>query len=321
MIHVQRSANDVGRVHTSIAHSFPEWHTAVSESFVPLQVTSNNADMFRGRMRSRVIEDVSLVEVTASSHTVMRTPSLIASSDRRYFKLSLQLSGTGLLIQDNREAALRPGDLAVYDTHRPYTLEFEQDFRAMVLMFPHSLIGLPVDAVGQLTAVRMPGDEGIGKLVSPFLVQLANNLDQLTGGSGSRLAHSALDLITTLFAAELNLPDSSNPHQELTNDIRDYIEAQLGNPELCPAMIAGAHYISTRHLHNLFQLEGTTVASWIRARRLEHCRRDLRDPVYARLPIAAVAARWGFIEAAHFSRIFRAAFGESPSRYRGAAAA
>ena len=52
---------------------------------------------------------MALVEVSSTSHEVHRTPALIAQSNQRYFKLNLQLQGTGLLIQDNREALLRPG--------------------------------------------------------------------------------------------------------------------------------------------------------------------------------------------------------------------
>ena len=118
-------------------------------------VHTDRADDFRGRIRSQVLDELSIAEVTASGHRVLRTPSLISTSDRRYFKLNLQLSGHGLLVQDNREAALRPGDLAVYDTHRPYTLGFGEEFRTLVLMFPHDALDLPAEEVSRLTAVRL----------------------------------------------------------------------------------------------------------------------------------------------------------------------
>ena len=63
--------------------------------------------------------------------------------------------------------------------------------------------------------------------------------------------------------------------------VRRYIEANLADPLLSPASIAAAHFISTRHLHNVFHEAGTTVAQWIRTRRLEGCRRELRDPLLA----------------------------------------
>ncbi|HEY9356088.1 MAG TPA: helix-turn-helix transcriptional regulator, partial [Arthrobacter sp.] len=77
-----------------------------------------------------------------------------------------------------------------------------------------------------------------------------------------------------------------------------------------------AHFISTRHLHNVFHESGTTVATWIRSQRLDGARRELRDPLLAGKPVGAVAARWGFLDAAHFSRTFRDAFGVSPSDWR-----
>ncbi|MGH3629878.1 MAG: helix-turn-helix domain-containing protein [Sciscionella sp.] len=312
--------NATEEIKTAIAKSLPEWHSIVSESFVPLDVTRSVPGDFLGRIRSRALDEIALCEVTANGHNVLRTPELIARNDRMYFKLSLQISGTGLLIQDNREAVMRPGDLAVYDTHRPYTLAFDEDFRVLVMMFPHELIDLPVDAVGQLTAVRMAGDEGLGRVISPFLVGMSGNLDQLNGPSGRRLSLNALDLVTTMFANELAIGRQGiDPSEGLLGHIRTFIDAHLSDSELGPSTIAAAHYISTRHLHNLFQASGTTVAAWIRSRRLEHCRRDLRDPVCAGRPVAAIAARWGFFDAAHFSRVFKAAFSESPSAYRAAA--
>jgi AraC-like DNA-binding protein len=71
-----------------------------------------------------------------------------------------------------------------------------------------------------------------------------------------------------------------------------------------------------RYLHKLFQGQDDTVAGWIRQRRLDHCRRDLMDPAAQTQGIGAIAARWGLPDAAHFSRIFKAAYGVSPTEYR-----
>ncbi|ALE06309.1 AraC family transcriptional regulator [Arthrobacter sp. ERGS1:01] len=305
-------------IRTAVAHTFPAWREVISESFVPLHVRTRNSGQFHGQLRSRLLDELSVVEVTASGHSVHRTPALIESSHRPYFKLNLQLAGSGMLVQDQREAVLHPGDLAVYDTHRPYTLAFDSDFRMLVLMFPHDALDLPVGAVGRLTARRMAADQGLGQMINPFMTRLAENLDVLSGPSGHRLAHNTIDLLSTLFAAELDGPgdDAEHHHGELFANIRRYIEANLADPDLSPAAVAAAHFISTRHLHNVFQEAGTTVASWIRTRRLENCRRELRDPLLAHRSVSTIAARWGFVDAAHFSRIFRSAFGEPPSSYR-----
>jgi len=304
-------------VTTSVARTFDDWKHLVAESFVPLAARTADVDGFRGQLRSRVLDRMSIVEVTATSHEVHRTPALIAQAGERYFKLNLQLEGTGLLIQDNREALLAPGDLAIYDTNRPYTLAFEEQARMMVVMFPCDALTLPTDYVGQLAAVRMAGGTGLSGIVGQFIRQLSENLDVLGGPSGSRLATNALDLVSTMLHAEMDIaPDRMKPQALLAASIREYIEANLSDPLLAPASIAAAHFISTRHLHNVFHESGTTVASWIRSQRLEGARRDLRDPLHAGKSVSTVAARWGFLDAAHLSRTFRDAFGLSPTDWR-----
>jgi AraC-like DNA-binding protein len=71
-----------------------------------------------------------------------------------------------------------------------------------------------------------------------------------------------------------------------------------------------------RYLHKLFLGEHTTVADHIRRRRLERCSRDLLDPALADKPVIAIARRWGFGNPAHFTRVFRDAYGMPPSEYR-----
>lgn len=302
---------------SNVALTFDDWKHLVAESFVPLAARTADVDGFRGRLRSRVLDRMSVVEVTATSHEVHRTPALIARARERYFKLNLQLEGTGLLIQDNREALLRPGDLAIYDTNRPYTLAFEEDARIIVVMFPCDALSLPTDYVGQLAAVRMAGSTGLSGIVGQFIRQLSENLEVLSGPSGSRLVTNALDLVSTMLHAEMDIaPDRMKPQALLAVSAREYIEANLSDPLLSPASIAAAHFISTRHLHNVFHESGTTVASWIRSQRLDGARRELQDPLHAGKSVGAVAARWGFLDAAHFSRSFRDAFGMSPSDWR-----
>ena len=103
---------------------------------------------------------------------------------------------------------------------------------------------------------------------------------------------------------------------EILRDIQSFIAANLGDPDLDPEGIARASFISTRYLHKLFEGEGTSVCQWIRTARLERCRRDLLDPARSHLTILAIASRWGLPGPQHFSRLFREAYGCSPSELR-----
>jgi len=126
-------------------------------------------------------------------------------------------------------------------------------------------------------------------------------------------------VLATRLARELDIRDWGTPearrHAMLTT-VQGFIRQNLGDAGLSPAAVAAAHHISLRMLHQLFHDEGLTVAGYIRARRLECCRRDLADPALGSRPAAAIAARWGFASAADFSRAFRAAHGLPPAEYR-----
>lgn len=300
-----------------VAHEFSEFRSAASEAFVPLRVTAEHPDRFSGRIRLSSLNGIHVSEVSARSHMVERTPELIARGDRGFYKLSLQLAGSGMLIQNNREAVLRPGDIALYDTERPYSMVFDDDFRMMVVMFPHALLNLPPEGIGQLTAVRFAGGQGISGMIAPFLARMVENLDTLSGATGARLALNAVDLVSTMFASELGSAAAPSTHDVMLSRVRSYIEEHLGDSDLTPTSIAAAHFISTRHLHGLFQERDTTVSTWIRTRRLERSRRDLLDPMLTAYSIGAIAGRSGFVDAAHFSRVFKSTFGESPSEVRG----
>jgi AraC-like DNA-binding protein len=126
------------------------------------------------------------------------------------------------------------------------------------------------------------------------------------------LAVAALELLADRLA---QLPPATH-RQALRARIHAFIETHLGQPELTPAAVAAAHHISLRYLHKLFEPEPHGVAGWIRQRRLERCRDDLLDPVQADRPVAGIAARWGFSSAAHFSRVFREAYGLPPAEFR-----
>ncbi|GAA1124630.1 helix-turn-helix domain-containing protein [Citricoccus alkalitolerans] len=300
------------------AADFVRWRRLISDSFVPLEAEQARPRRFSGLLAGRHLRELAMMQVTAGPHSVIRTPELIGRSGPGYYKLNLQVSGHGLLVQDGRETLLQPGDLAIYDTERPYSLSFDDDFSTLVLMFPRQLTGLSADDVRELTATTMGAGHRLGQAVAPFITQIGAMLPTLDGPIGHRLALNVVDLLATVLADELySRPGAEGTQQaRLLRRVHHFIESQLANPDLGPEMIAAAHYLSTRALHQLFARTDRTVARWIRERRLEQCRRDLQDPLHRDTPVGAIGARWGLADPAHFSRLFRAEFGQSPAQFR-----
>jgi len=122
--------------------------------------------------------------------------------------------------------------------------------------------------------------------------------------------------LLTLLLAENQSAETVWSKARVLESSKKFIEQHLADADLTPARIAAAEYMSARNLHRIFESADLTVAGWIRQRRLEHCRRDLSDHSLVGLPVSHIAARWGLWEAAHFSRVFKAAYGVSPRAYR-----
>ncbi|OPX10164.1 hypothetical protein B1790_13305 [Mycobacterium sp. AT1] len=303
--------------------SLDDWRRLISTSFVPLDVESNDRGDFTGALRTHNTGGVGWFWLSASAHTVTHDEvAAAASGDAGLYKLSVIVSGTGLLIQDGREAVLRPGDMSIYDAGLPYTLAFDHDFESLVLMFPRSMIDVPVDAVRSVTAVPVEAGSTLGRIVCPALLAVGSDFDALTRPSSARLTRSLLDLVGTICADEVgSRSDREGIASSRLAKIQHHIEANLGNPSLSPVTIARAQYISTRHLHNLFAETGVGVAEWIRTRRLEKCRRDLSDPYSTHVSIREIGQRWGLTDPAHLSRLFKAEYGVSPREYRSHATA
>src|SRR5690606_40448236 len=99
-----------------------------------------SATPFFGAITRRELAEVSLSRISSTTQTVLRTPLQISRASEDIFLLSIQVAGAGQLVQDEKIAKLKPGDLALYDSTRPYQLLFDQDFEQYVLSLPGSIL-------------------------------------------------------------------------------------------------------------------------------------------------------------------------------------
>jgi AraC-like DNA-binding protein len=294
--------------------------------WVPMKIRPlHKADTdFCGEFRASGLGAMQVVVMEVMPADVRRTPELICQADPDMVKMVLICGGNSCVVeQGGRQAQVSAGDLTCYDTRRPYKVTIGVDgdrpTQVMTFMFPPSMLPLCRSRLKDLTAIRIPAGAGVGDLTSQFLLQLARNIDHYSPAEAARLSTAALEVLATRLAREMDIRDWGTPEDRrhaLLTTIQAFIQQHLGDSGLSPAMIAAAHHVSLRSLHQLFHDEGLTVAGWIRRRRLEGCRRDLSDPALDSRPVAAIAARWGFSSPGDFSRTFRAVHGLPPAEYR-----
>ncbi|TFD20884.1 helix-turn-helix domain-containing protein [Cryobacterium sp. TMT4-10] len=301
---------------------FDAWTDAVSRSFVPLRADLKDpvhGRGFDGRIVSQSLGRSEISTVAGSGMAVHRSPRAIARNDPGFIKLGLQVRGYSVISQDDRDAALAPGDFAIYDTSRPYVLDFAESFEMFVVMFPAELIRFDRSLLSTLTASRFSGRSGLGAITSSLLREMSRQLDAEPLVGDFSLGDAVLDLVTASLAERLGpdgVTDEDSRRRSLLVRIETYIAANLSDSDLSVAEIAAAHHVSVRYLQKLFEEQHETVSGWIRHRRLEQCRKDLSNPAFADRTVGAIGSAWGFPGAASFSRAFRQEFGLTPSDFR-----
>ncbi|MFI9307119.1 AraC-like ligand-binding domain-containing protein [Streptomyces triculaminicus] len=286
-----------------------------------VQVRTRQAHGFAGTAEVVHLGYLRLLSLEAGPLRLSRTPRIIARDPAHGVVVALQQVGEASLTQDGHSARLLPGDLAVIDLQRPFSLEYPQHFRQQIFRFPGGVSAGAVVRTGTVTGRRLARDEGVVALLAPLLKRLADRAAVISPDIGDLLAGDVAGLLNALL--EEHAEDEDGPpgvaRDHLLPAVRRYIDLHLGDPGLTPEAIAGAHRISVRYLHRLFEGEEATVSRLIQRRRIEECGRELARPGVPPA-ISAVAVRWGFHSPAHFSRAFRAVYGRSPREWRTAAA-
>jgi AraC-like DNA-binding protein len=293
----------------------------VRDTIVPFEIQVDAGPDFSSRVVTDAVGTLRVTAVAGPPLEAARTPRLIRQSDPGLFKIDVQTRGCSVFEQAGREAVLRPGDFTLVDLSRPCHLACagDPDQKVVAVKFPRTLLPLPQRELSRLTGVRVGGQQGLGALVSSLVVHLRDRLDDYGATDRARLSTALTDLLSVGLAAPLergSMVPQDIHRRVLLLRIRAFIDQRLGDPDLSPGLIAAAHFISVRYLHKLFEGKGTTISGWIRARRLDRCRRDLLDPRLADRTVRAIGARWGLVDVQHFTRVFRAAYGLPPAAYR-----
>ncbi|MCG5435848.1 helix-turn-helix domain-containing protein [Micromonospora foliorum] len=309
------------------AERFEFWYALVAQETAPAHISSGHLDNFVAYAQAIDLGRLRMTSLRYPSLDSTRPAKLVRRAEGDVYQLALPLTGRSTLIQDRTESTLEAANhFTLLDTARPHIARHRAASHGpattITVQIPHAALPLAPDRLRRLLATPMPSHLGVGGLLAHHLRSIAAHPEQFQPAQAEILGNVALDLLTAALAQYLDLEDALSPearHTTLRARVVDFIDRHLDSDELSPRGVAAAHHISLRSLHRLFEAEATTVAELIRAKRLEQCRRDLGNPL-SRQPVHAIAARWGFQDKAHFSRLFRAHYGRSPQEYRRAVA-
>jgi AraC-like DNA-binding protein len=305
-------------------HQFDAFRDNVRETFLDIDLSvPPSSHGFKAEFRKRAVGQI----LTTMARTSGLDGPLCAHRGRRHILAEHQdhmvfmLVRAGILrhTQFGRTTVTMPGYMVLIDSMEPYHVEHCGPAATLNIRVPKSLLrsalgaperycGIAIDARFGLKAVQRDALVSVWRRAGSFSLEEEPELT-------CRIVQAIGDLCTSTMPRAVISVDACSSHFQRA---RAFIEAHLDDSELRPSQIAAALRISVGHLHAVTRSRGTSVTKLISTLRLERARQALIDPRLRDQTIARIAIDRGFVDAAHFSRRFKARFGMTPRQCRSA---
>ncbi len=302
----------------TLASRLGSWSEILAETHLSFDVrgTERTPETFHGAVTRRSIGELKLLDCAASPFLGNRSSQLIGGPGESVLGFQFVCKGVEVVREGGRQLALEAGDVVLWDGLQPTQVEIVEPFYKRTLLFPRDRALAMCPRLGELQVLPPLERSGPARLLVRYMNALAAELAQLDATATIAAANAALELLRA--AVEPSVPTSrSATRAALRAEVRRYVRTHLQDPMLGPGTIARAYAMSVRALHALFEDADTSVAGLVRSERLSRCMEDLQRPNGG--SVTDIAFRWGFCDAAHFSRVFKREYGSTPSEIRHAA--
>lgn len=293
---------------------YQHWRDTVSATHLAWDLPARSDTAFQGQIRRDALGPAALIACRCDPCDGRRGRAEIARDDAAYYGLLCILEGGEWLQSDGEEIALSAGHFLLWDSTRRMRFRTPQKLRKVTLLLPQELLLSVLPDAADCVGRPISALEGAGALFVAQMRALLHSAHSLRSPQQDAALQSSLLLLTAALDMAGDM-DKDDPAAATYKRVADYIHRNLDDPTLGPQSVADALGLSTRQLHRIFAARGWTPDRWIWHQRLLRCRHDL-TLTPANGSIAQIAFRWGFNDAAHFSRAFRRSFGVSPKEWR-----
>lgn len=300
-------------------HRFDHFSGLVDEMFCPMQCEpeSGNVDQFDAQIEATDLGNIKLASIRTTPVVVRRRKQEISRMCDAPYLIKFQLQGEAFWSQRGHGVHLRPGDFVICSTSEPYSLRFEGPYQMPVLAVPEPVMRRLTPDPDQFLGRRMPRDDAACSLLSSFVAQVVQRMSVLPEPMIERVETNILDLLGGVLSAHSTKTALAHvPREQQARNIKGFINDNLRNRRLGPAMIAQAFGVSTRYVHKLFANDSLTVNRYIQSIRLDASYQSLSDPKFVSFSITDIAVYWGFYDLPHMTRCFKKAFGVTPRDVR-----
>jgi AraC-like DNA-binding protein len=296
------------------------WGQVYSRRFAPIVVEAEDSGLFRAELRVGVLGGLEFACVRSCATAVERKAE---RARERMIGFVMIVQGRGVASHCGHETPLQTGDLLMTDSTEVVRTRFETPIEGITVRAPETALRSRLPHLDQLRGRRLSAGTGLADTAISMARSLSGKLDgALPPGCAEMASGQLLDLIATSFGLAYASPiEDASLAAARRARVNAFIEQNLSDPELSPALVAEALRISPRYLRKLMAEQGETASCLILRRRLEECARELQNDLRHARSITDVAFSWGFNSTTHFARVFRSKYGVAPRDYRPALAA
>ncbi|CAN5167031.1 acetamidase/formamidase family protein [soil metagenome] len=233
--------------------------------------------------------------------------------------LALHIEGIAAIDVMATRTVVGPGDIVYGSADAVGALRLESNAKLLMVNVPRAIFRsrLAVPLSGRFG--RLSGRSSIGHVFAGLLSSIADTIENLTSDQTRPIEIALSELLVSSLADDKtgqSMTGTTSTQTASLHRISQMIESRLSDPELSITQIAAESGVSARYLQKLFESANDNFSHYVRLRRLERCRADLINPLYAHLSISDICFRWSFNDSAHFSRAFKEQYGLSPRKYR-----
>jgi len=317
------SFSRLGGQHFSTEHQLMphrlEWlKEVIGREYVNVDVTPYKGEQIFNDMALYPWQNgIQLSPISTNSLQLERLPREPSESEQDNYFAVVLTSGKYKLEQGGREVFLEKGDMALYDATEWHRVTMPQAASKIIVSIPRELLNQRISNLANLTAKKISAESGIGAVTSSFIQTTVKQLNYLDKSSFLEMTDPVLDMLTL----SLNQLNPSAIHLSETQSstllhVKKHIIKHCDNSELTPDLISQAVGLSVRYMNNLFNTEDTSLMRYVTQQRLCSAHSRLSSRRYLNRSITELAMQSGFNNMAHFSRVFKAKYGESPRQIR-----
>ncbi|MGP1276364.1 MAG: helix-turn-helix domain-containing protein [Caulobacterales bacterium] len=295
---------------------FSAWRENIGVVFDVSPYDEKTEERFFAKVDSFLLDGILINHCKLGAQQFSRTPGRIARDGIDHYQFHVFLKGSVDMVCGQRQKSARPGDFVVLDHGDTFSSQ-TTDYEILNVFIPRRRLAPLLNRLDSAHGHVFDSASSVGLLLRDYVVSLCKASGGLSLADAPGAARPLLDLAALALNGARTNPDDPPAlvDHALLLKAQVFIKENLGLPALGPDLVAQASGVSRARLYRLFEPCGG-IAAYIREMRLRRAFTDLASPSNLHRQVAEIAFQYGFSDAAHFSRSFRARFGIAPSDIR-----